>query len=222
VTRLGDVLVRTSDALGKIAGDIVLMSRPELGELSEPVAPGRGGSSTLPQKRNPVLSILVRSAAIETPHLGAALHSAAALASDERPDGAWHAEWGPLTRLLVRVPTAAGQLALVLTGLEVHSTAMAENVAAAGPALLAERLLRAVPELPGAAPVLPALRTCLQEGASSSEVRALLREALDPDALPDRALDDLLSPAAYLGVAGELVDHALKRHAATDRGGRTS
>jgi 3-carboxy-cis,cis-muconate cycloisomerase len=221
VTRLGDSLVRTSDVLGKIAGDIILMSRPEFGELSEPAAPGRGGSSTLPQKRNPVLSILVRSAAIEAPHLGAALHSAAALAADERPDGAWHAEWGPLSRLLARVPIAASQLADVLGGLEVHRDAMATNVGAAGPALVAERLLSLVPGLPGGSGAVDPLRAALREGAPTARVRGLLRDAFDPHAVDDRMLDDLLSPAAYIGVATELVDRALKRHAATDRGERT-
>jgi 3-carboxy-cis,cis-muconate cycloisomerase len=225
VTRLGDALARTTDVLGKIAGDVVLLSRPELGELSEPAAEGRGGSSTLPQKRNPVLSILVRSVAIEAPHLAAALHSAAALASDERPDGAWHAEWRPLTALLAAVPVAASQLADVLDGLEVHTAAMRRNVEDAGPALVAERLLAAVPALPGGAELAPKLRAALRSGASREEVHGLLRTALpaaegEPDAIPDATIDDLLSPAAYLGVADALVDRALGRHRTTDQGGR--
>lgn len=224
VTRLGDVLVRATDALGKIAGDVVLMSRPELGEVSEPVAEGRGGSSTLPQKRNPVLSILVRSAAIEAPHLGAALHSAAALASDERPDGAWHAEWRPLTALLGSVPVAASQLADVLEGLEVHAAAMHRNVEAAGPALVAERLLRVVPSMTGGAELASKLRSALRAGAGPDEVRALLRHGLaaegEPGGVRDETIDDLLSPAAYVGLAGALVDRALERHATTHQGDR--
>jgi 3-carboxy-cis,cis-muconate cycloisomerase len=222
VTRLGDALARTSDALGKIAGDIVLMSRPELGELSEPAAEGRGGSSTLPQKRNPILSILVRSVAIDAPHLAAALHCAAALASDERPDGAWHAEWRPLTGLLRTVPIAAAQLAEALTGLEVHGDAMRRNIEAVGPALVAERLLRVVPDLPGGIDLAPKLRSALDAGASRDEVRSLLRTGLPAegdDRISEATIDDLLSPAAYLGLTGELVDRALARHAATDRGG---
>lgn len=219
VTRLGDALVRAADVLGKIAGDVVLLSRPELGELSEPAAPGRGGSSTLPQKRNPVLSILVRSVGIEAPHLGAVLHSAAALASDERPDGAWHAEWDALARLTASVPVAAAQLAEVLAGLEVHVDAMARNVAAVGPALVSERLLRVVPTLPGGQAVAAVLQDALRTGAGTEEIRELLRRRLSPDALDDRALEDLLSPAAYLGLSTELVDRALERHAATHRGG---
>lgn len=139
VTALGDGLTRASDILGKIAGDIVLAARPEIGELSEPPAPGRGGSSTMPQKHNPVLSVLVRSAALQAPHLSASLHTSAALAADERPDGAWHAEWQPVMSLLTLVPTAASQAAEVLSGLEVHREAMQANVDAAMPALVAER-----------------------------------------------------------------------------------
>ncbi len=224
VTRIGDVLVSASDVLGKIAGDVILMSRPELGEVSEPAAEGRGGSSTLPQKRNPVLSVLVRSAAVEAPHLAAALHSAAALAADERPDGAWHAEWRPLIWLLASVPVAADQLADVLGGLEVHAAAMRRNVEAAGPALVAERLLLVVPGLPGGAELAPKLRSALRSGAGSDEVRALLRTALpagaSPDGVPEATIDDLLSPAAYVGVADVLIDRALERHATQHHGGR--
>lgn len=222
VTRLGDALVRASDVLGKIAGDVVLMSRPELGELTEPAAEGRGGSSTLPQKRNPVLSILVRSVAIEAPHLAASLHSAAALASDERPDGAWHAEWRPLTGLLASVPVAAAQLADVLAGLHVHVDTMRANVEAAGPALVAERLLQVVPRLPGGEDLAPRLRSALRGRADRDEVCALLRAALPASGaghVTDATIEDLLSPAAYLGLTGELVDRALARHAATHRGG---
>ncbi|GAA1891202.1 lyase family protein [Lapillicoccus jejuensis] len=139
MTRIGDVLVRCADVLGKIAADVLTLSRPEIGELQEPAAAGRGGSSTLPQKRNPVLSVLVRSVAIEAPYLGATLHAAAGLAVDERPDGAWHAEWGALLRLLRRVLVAGDQVREVLDGLVVDPTAMARNVWATGPDLLAER-----------------------------------------------------------------------------------
>lgn len=139
VTAIGDAFTRVTGALGKIAGDILLGSRPEIGELSEPATDGRGGSSTMPQKHNPVLSILIRSAALQAPHLAASLHTSAALAADERPDGAWHAEWHPLLTLLTIVPIAAGQAAEVATGLQVHRDAMRANVDAAMPGLVAER-----------------------------------------------------------------------------------
>ena len=88
--------------MGRIAANVATLGRPEIGELAEPDVAGRGGSSTMPQKQNPVLSVLVRRAALTAPGLGATLHTAAALAVDERPDGSWHAEWATPERSLGR------------------------------------------------------------------------------------------------------------------------
>jgi 3-carboxy-cis,cis-muconate cycloisomerase len=93
----------------------------------------------MPHKQNPVLSVLVRSAALQAPLLGAQLHLAAAQAVDERPDGAWHSEWPALRRLLELVVTAASQAAELAAGLEVDTAAMAARATAAADELLAER-----------------------------------------------------------------------------------
>ncbi len=138
-TRYADALVRTTDALGHIANDVLLLSRPEIGELAEPAAPGRGGSSTMPHKANPVLSVLVRRASLSTPGLAAQLHLAAATAVDERPDGAWHTEWATLAMLSRRTLVAASQAAELLAGLRVDADRMARTVDAHRDALLAER-----------------------------------------------------------------------------------
>lgn len=138
-TRYADALVRTTDALGHVAADVLLLSRPEIGELAEPVVPGRGGSSTMPHKANPVLSVLVRRSALSTPGLAAQLHLAAATAVDERPDGAWHTEWSTLATLSRRTLAAASQSAELLAGLRVDTDRMARTVAAHRDALLAER-----------------------------------------------------------------------------------
>ncbi|WP_309069123.1 lyase family protein, partial [Microbacterium sp.] len=103
VTELGDALVQALDALGVLAADVATLSRTEIGELAEGSG---GGSSAMPQKQNPARSVLIRSAALRGPHLGATLHTTAALAVDERPDGAWHAEW-PTLRELLRVALGA-------------------------------------------------------------------------------------------------------------------
>ena len=222
MTRVGDCLVRAADAMGKVAYDVVTLSRAEVAEVHEPADDGRGGSSTLPQKRNPVLSVLVRSVAIEAPHLGATLHSAAGLAVDERPDGAWHAEWGALLRLLRRVVVAAAQTREVLVGLEVDVDAMRRNVDAVGPALVAERLLREVGQLPGGASAVSALRPALVGGARAKHLKPILRAYLPEQVLSDDAIADLLEPTHYLGAAGDLVDRAVARHTAratTDGGG---
>lgn len=131
VTAAADALVGCTDAWGRIASDVVTLARPEIGELAEPGRPGRGGSSTLPGKRNPVLSILIRRAAIAAPPLAATLHTAAALANDERPDGAWHAEWETLRALARRTVVAGSQCGELLGGLQVHTARMAHNLAGA-------------------------------------------------------------------------------------------
>ncbi len=95
----------------------------------------------MPQKQNPVLSVLVRRAALTAPGLAATLHTAAALAVDERPDGAWHAEWATLRTLARQTVVAASQTHRArLGGLQVNADRMAETVASARDSLLAERV----------------------------------------------------------------------------------
>lgn len=128
VTAAADSFVACSDCWGRIASDVVTLARPEIGELSEPAGERRGGSSSMPHKRNPVLAILIRRAALAAPPLAATLHTAAALANDERPDGAWHAEWDTLRTLARRTVVAGSQCAELLAGLVVHTDRMAENL----------------------------------------------------------------------------------------------
>ena len=128
VVRLGDAATGCTDAWGRIATDVLTLSRPEIGELSEGAG---GGSSTMPHKANPVLSSLVRRAALAAPQLAATLHLAAADAADERSAGAWHAEWDTLRTLLRRTVVAAGQTTELLGGLEVHADRMAATLNAA-------------------------------------------------------------------------------------------
>ncbi|OBH80070.1 3-carboxy-cis,cis-muconate cycloisomerase [Mycobacterium mantenii] len=148
VTAAADAFVGCTDAWGRIASDIVTLVRPEIAELSEPATGNRGGSSSMPHKRNPVLSILIRRAAIAAPPLAATLHTAAALANDERPDGAWHAEWDTLRTLGRRSVVAGSQSGELLAGLTVHTQRMAENVNAAD--IAGEQ--RAIAELAGKEP----------------------------------------------------------------------
>jgi 3-carboxy-cis,cis-muconate cycloisomerase len=147
VTRLGDAAVGCTDAWGRIATDVLTLSRPEIGELSEGVG---GGSSTMPHKANPVLSTLVRRMALSAPGLAATLHVAAADAGGERPAGSWHAEWATLRTLLRRTVVAAGQTTELLAGLQVHADRMAATLDAAREAVRAEQ--HAMADLAGRAP----------------------------------------------------------------------
>lgn len=138
VTAIGDALATATDALGVIASDVLLLGRPEVAEVREGATAGRGGSSTMPHKQNPVLAVLVNAAARQAPLLAAQLHLAAAGAVDERPDGAWQAEWPALAQLLELAVTAGAQAAELVAGLQVDTDAMAARVAQAADALLAE------------------------------------------------------------------------------------
>ena len=136
VTRLGDAAVRCTDAWGRVANDVLALGRPEVGELAEGQG---GGSSTMPHKANPVLSTLLRRAALSAPQLGATLHLAAAGPVDERADGAWHAEWGTLALLLRRTVVAGSQATDLVTGLRVRTDRMRATLDTAGADVLAEQ-----------------------------------------------------------------------------------
>jgi 3-carboxy-cis,cis-muconate cycloisomerase len=128
VTTVGDALVSCTDAWGHLASDVATLSRPEIGELAE----GRGGgSSTMPHKQNPVLSVLVRRAALTAPQLAASLHLASATMLDERPDGAWHVEWASLRDLARRAVVAGSQTTDLVAGLRVNPERMRATLDAA-------------------------------------------------------------------------------------------
>ncbi|KLO28819.1 3-carboxy-cis,cis-muconate cycloisomerase [Mycolicibacter heraklionensis] len=143
ITRVGDALVTCCDAWSHIANDVAASSRPEIGELTE----GRGGgSSTMPHKNNPVLSVLIRRAGLVAPSLAASLHTASAASVDERSDGGWHAEWAALRTLSRSAVAAAAQTTDLVAGLVIDTDRAAANLAAAGD-LLGEQ--RAMTELTG-------------------------------------------------------------------------
>lgn len=139
VTRVGDAAVQVCDAVGAVAGDVLVLGRPEIAEVREAPVAGRGGSSTMPHKQNPVLAVLVHAAALQAPSLGAQLHLAAAQSVDQRAPGAWHAEWPALRRLLELAVVAASQAAELVGSLEVDTGAMRRRADAVAADLLAER-----------------------------------------------------------------------------------
>jgi 3-carboxy-cis,cis-muconate cycloisomerase len=138
VTRAGDALVTCCDAWGHIAADVATGSRAEIGELGE----GRGGgSSTMPHKNNPVRTVLIRRTALAAGPLAATLHCASATNVDERPDGAWHAEWATLRTLARRTVAAAAHTTELLAELHVDPARCAANLASAGEILAEQRTM---------------------------------------------------------------------------------
>lgn len=202
MTELGDALTGASDALGKIAVDVALLSRTEIAEVGEPSGDGRGGSSAMPQKQNPVLSVLISGAARKVPGLSAELHRSA-LAVDERPDGTWHAEWSTLQELLRLVGGSASLTAQLTPGLQVHDEKMKSNLQLTGGLVLSERLMLKL------APVLgkDAVQQLVTRAGSGGDLRALLADAVE--GVEGYDVDELLDPAGYLGCSDTFIDRAI-------------
>lgn len=206
VTRLGDALVTLADAFGTIVSDVLVMARPEIAELSEPVEVGRGGSSAMPQKHNPILSVLVQSAVRKAPALAAELHRSAN-AVDDRPAGAWHVEWQTLRELLRLVGGASALMRELTAGLVVHPDAMLHNLTLSGPLIVAERIMLEFGPLVGMARLQD-----IMSGAALDEafdLAAVLRAEPVLAEVGSARLTELLYPAAYLGDVELLIDRAL-------------
>ncbi|MGL6236047.1 MAG: lyase family protein [Segniliparus sp.] len=200
ITGIGAALAAVCAAAGHVANDVLLLSRSEIGELSEPAAAGRGASSAMPQKRNPVLSMLIHTAALTAPGQLAQLFLAAGLAAEERTGGAWHSEWPALRELLRLAWGAAAALVELTEGLVVHTEKMSETLAAAGPSVLSERLMtRLAARAPGGRGEVQAVIDCARDRPENLRTEILARiPALDAD-----ELELLLDPGSYLGEAPE-------------------
>ncbi|WP_191983910.1 class-II fumarase/aspartase family protein [Amycolatopsis eburnea] len=214
VADLAGALAFTAGALGKLAVDVATLTRTELGEVVEPAADGRGGSSAMPHKRNPVLATLIRSAALQVPVLAAGV-TQSMLAEDERSAGVWHAEW-QLVRECLRLTGGAAHTAVELArGLSARPERMAENLASTHGLIVSERLSAVLAPLLGKAKAKELLGEASRRAVQEDRP---LREVLDElpavtGVLTAAALDGLLDPAGYTGAAGELVDRALGQEA---------
>ncbi|HET9141506.1 3-carboxy-cis,cis-muconate cycloisomerase [Actinophytocola sp.] len=200
----------TAAALGKIALDVQFLSRTEVAEVAEPAAEGRGISSAMPQKRNPVLATLIVAAARQAP-LQATILTQSMLAEDERAPGAWHAEWQPLRELLRLVAGAAATAAELLEGLQVHPDRMRDNLALTGGTIVSERLNVALAPQLGKAKAKKVLADIAR--TPHTPFAEALTQSPELAALPVD-LPALLDPTTYLGATPDLIDRALTHHRA--------
>ncbi|WP_406183875.1 lyase family protein [Streptomyces sp. NBC_01006] len=214
----GAVLGHAAAALGKFATDVQTLARTELAEVAEPAGAGRGVSSAMPQKRNPVLAAMIRSAALQVPSLVLTLTHCAAAAEDERPAGAWHGEWQPLREALRLVGGAACTAAELAEGLDVRPARMAANLRLTGGAVVTERLAAALAPVLGKAGAKRLVGRVAVESADSAETPDPLVERFLAQA-PELAeeftaaqLERLLDPADYTGAAEALIERALAYH----------
>jgi 3-carboxy-cis,cis-muconate cycloisomerase len=214
VAELAGALGSAAGVCAKIARDIVLLAQTEVGEVSE-AAPGRGGSSTMPHKQNPVAAIAAAGSAARAPGLVATL-LAAMTHEHERAAGAWHAEWRPYTDLLRAAGSAAAWLRDSLEHLRVDADRMRANLnLTAGQAQtghVVSALADRVGRLRAHDLVTQASQRARDQGRPLAEVLAE-----DPAIAEHSDQDDLrrlLDPAGATGSAGRLVDGALTHHQA--------
>jgi 3-carboxy-cis,cis-muconate cycloisomerase len=197
-------------SLGKIAFDVMLMASTEIGEVAEPFVHGRGGSSTMPQKRNPISSELILAAAKAVrQHAGLMLD---ALVQDfERATGPWHAEWIALPEAFILSGGALRQAKFMLDGLVVDEARMRKNLDMTHGLIVAEAVMM------GLAPhlgrneahdiVYDACRVVAEKGGSLADALGKVPEVTRH--LDRKALEKLTDPANYLGAAREMVDRVV-------------
>lgn len=203
VAGLGAALATLAGVCGKIGLDVVQLSQTEVAEVREAAG---GGSSAMPQKRNPVQATLTRScAALAAAH--ASVLQASLVQEHQRAAGAWHAEWEALCGAFMFAGGASAAIADSLAGLDVDAARMRQNLVATGGLVLSERVATALAERLG--------RGTAHELVAAAAGAQSFRDALlaDPRAgLEADEVDALLDPTTYLGSAGALVDRALARY----------
>jgi 3-carboxy-cis,cis-muconate cycloisomerase len=211
--RLACALGAAAGAMGKVARDVALLAQTEVGEAAEPAAAGRGGSSTLPHKRNPVGAVAVAACTERVPGLVATMLAAMAQ-EHERAVGSWQAEWETLSDLLRLTGSAAAALRQLLEGLEPDPERMRENLEAGGGLVMTESVLTALTPGLGRARAQQLVEAAAARAIDERRpVRELLLELPEVSAgLGEDGLDAALAPEGYLGVAGELIDRALAAH----------
>ncbi|WP_406855809.1 3-carboxy-cis,cis-muconate cycloisomerase [Alsobacter sp. KACC 23698] len=210
VVEAGTWLAMLIGALGKMATDVAHLASTEVGEAAEPYAPGRGGSSAMPHKRNPVSCTVILAAAQAAPGLASTLLAGMA-AAHERPAGAWHAEWHALPQLFGLASGALAEARRLAEGLEVDPARMARNLDLTQGLLFADAVAAAL------TPALGRARAHSLVEEAAGEVRRSgkpLREVVEglPD-LPagfDRvSLARAFDPGPSVEAAGRFVDRAL-------------
>ncbi|NWB83597.1 3-carboxy-cis,cis-muconate cycloisomerase [Pseudomonas gingeri] len=200
-------------SLGKVGRDLSLLMQTEAGEVFEPAAPGKGGSSTMPHKRNPVAAAVMIGAATRGPGLVATMFSAMPQ-EHERSLGLWHAEWETLPELCCLVSGSLQQALQVVPGLEVDAGRMLQNLELTKGLVLAEAVSIALSQRIGRDAAHHLIEQCCRRAVEQGEH---LRQVLGAEPqvtaqLSAEALDRLLDPAHYLGQSQRWVQRALAEH----------
>ncbi len=211
--RLGEIATTFGlccGTLGKIARDISLHTQTEVGELFEPQADGRGGSSTMPHKRNPITCAIVLSAAARVPPLVSTMLSTQ-VQEQERGLGGWHAEWETLPEIVRLTAGALHHLTTAIADLKLDAERMRQNLDLTHGLIFAEAVAIALAEkMPRSQAHDLVQIACKRAQSEKRELRAILaKDSIIKSNLSEADLDRLFAPANYLGVADQFVDRVL-------------
>jgi 3-carboxy-cis,cis-muconate cycloisomerase len=210
IAEAASVFAILSGTCGKIARDMQLMMQTDVAEAFEPSGEGRGGSSTMPHKRNPVAAATALAAATMAPNLAATIF-AAQVQDHERSAGPWHAEWPTLPMLLLVTSGALAATVDIAEGLEVDGARMRVNLDATNGLIMAEAVTMALAEAIGKSEAHHLVETASKRAvADKKHLRDVL--AKDPKVtahLDAKKIAKLFEPMAYQGVSQALIDRLL-------------
>jgi 3-carboxy-cis,cis-muconate cycloisomerase len=210
IAEAASVLAIIAGSCGKIARDVSLMMQTDVGEAFEPSGEGRGGSSTMPHKRNPVAAAGALAAATMAPNLAATI-LAAQVQEHERSAGPWHAEWPTLPTLMLVTSGALAAVVDIAEGLEVDAARMRANLDATGGLIMAEAIAFALAEKIGKSEAHHLVEVLSRKAvAGKKHLRDVLAE--DPKVKAQLSADKiaaLLEPMTYQGTSQALIDRLL-------------
>lgn len=212
IAEVGAFLGLVGGSLGKIAMDVKLMMQHEVAEVYEPFAPGRGSSSTMPQKRNPISSCYIHAAVSVVRQHAAALMDAM-IADHERSTGPWEIEWIALPEAFCLLAGALRQTRFVLEGLEVDAAKMRANIDLTNGLVMSEAVMMGLGPYIGREYAHDLVYDlCRVAITTNRPLLDILAEHPEINAHLDRAaLARLCDPANYLGQAGAMVDKVLEQ-----------
>ncbi|WP_068713523.1 class-II fumarase/aspartase family protein [Vibrio tritonius] len=197
-------------SLGKIAYDVMLMATNEIGEVYEPFVKGRGSSSTMPQKRNPISSELILASA-KAVRQQAGLMLDAMIQDFERATGPWHAEWIAIPESFISTAGALHQAKFMLNGLIVDKNKMRENLGLTRGLIVAEAVMMGIAPFIGRQQahdvVYDACRKVNENGGTLAE--QLYDISIVNAHFTHQQIDELTDPANYLGVTQLMIEHTL-------------
>ncbi|MGE5158965.1 MAG: 3-carboxy-cis,cis-muconate cycloisomerase [Gemmatimonas sp.] len=210
IAEAASTLAILSGTCGKIARDVSLLMQTDVGEAFEPSGEGRGGSSTMPHKRNPVAAASALAASTMAPNLAATIF-AAQVQEHERSAGAWHAEWPTLPTLLLVTSGALAAIVDIAEGLEVDDVRMRSNLDLTGGLIMAEAVAMALAEKIGKSEAHHRIEAASKKAVAE---KRHLRDVLLADAeitaqISAEKIARLFEPMAYQGASQALIDRLL-------------